>query len=93
MRALPWVLALLFGWYTLYSPLTLYLPTWYPDLWPTTGGGILMGTLIIGIAFRVATAFFPHGGGDVTLDLAGPSTKTEPRQTRHRPSLLSHSEH
>jgi hypothetical protein len=60
VRFLPWVLGLLFGWYTLYSPLALYLPGWYPDLWPTTGSGVLMGTLITGIALRVATAFFPR---------------------------------
>ncbi len=66
VRALPWVLALLFGWYTLYSPLTLYLPAWYPDLWPTTGGSVLMGTLIAGAAFRVAMAFFPRKTQDAT---------------------------
>jgi len=59
-RALPWFLSLLFGWYTFYSPLTLYLPAWYPDLWPTMGGAALMLTLIAGLAFRVATAFFPR---------------------------------
>lgn len=58
-RAVPWVLALLFGWYTLYSPLPLHLPAWFPDLWPTTGSSVLMGILISGIAFRAATAFFP----------------------------------
>lgn len=62
VRALPWVLALLFGWYTLYSPLTLFLPGWYPDLWPTTGSGVLMGTLIAGIALRLVMAFFPQEG-------------------------------
>jgi CubicO group peptidase (beta-lactamase class C family) len=79
MRALPWVLALLFGWYTLYSPLALYLPGWYPDLWPTTGSGVLMGTLITGIVFRVATAFFPRGTSRATSDLAEPSTMVESR--------------
>jgi CubicO group peptidase (beta-lactamase class C family) len=59
-RTLPWLLSLVFGWYTLYSPLTLYLPAWYPDLWPTIGSGVLMGTLMAGIAFRLATAFFPR---------------------------------
>ncbi|HKY48038.1 MAG TPA: serine hydrolase domain-containing protein [Acidimicrobiia bacterium] len=60
LRALPWVLALLFGWYTLYSSLALYLPGWYPDLWPTKGSGVLMFVLLAGITFRVATAFFPR---------------------------------
>jgi CubicO group peptidase (beta-lactamase class C family) len=70
MRGLPWVLALLFGWYTVYSPLPLYLPAWYPDLWPTTGSGVLMGILATGVAFRVAKAFFPRT--TATTDLAAP---------------------
>ena len=60
LRALPWVLALLFGWYTLYSSLALYLPGWYPDLWPTKGSGVLMFVLMAGTTFRVAAAFFPR---------------------------------
>jgi CubicO group peptidase (beta-lactamase class C family) len=72
-RTLPWVLALLFGWYTLYSQLPLYLPAWYPDLWPTTGGVVLMGTLIAGIAFRVATASFPRMAEDATAQSGGGS--------------------
>ncbi len=60
MRASPWALSLLFGWYTLYSPLTLYLPAWYPDLWPTTGSVVLMVTLVAGLAFRLGAAFFPR---------------------------------
>jgi hypothetical protein len=70
MRGLPWVLALLFGWYTVYSPLPLYLPAWYPDLWPTTGSGVLMGVLATGVAFRIAKAFFPRT--TATTDLAAP---------------------
>lgn len=65
LRVVPWVLALLFGWYTLYSPLELILPAWYPDLWPTTGSGVLMWMLEIGIAFRVVIAFFPRVQDDV----------------------------
>ena len=80
LRTLPWVLSLLFGWYTLYSPLTLYLPAWYPDLWPTKGSGVLMGVLIIGIVFRVATAFFPRSTADATLGPAEATTMLEPRQ-------------
>ena len=60
VRASPWALSLLFGWYTLYSPLTLYLPAWYPDLWPTTGAAVLMVTLIAGLVFRVATISYPR---------------------------------
>jgi CubicO group peptidase (beta-lactamase class C family) len=91
VRVLPWVLSLLFGWYTLYSPLTLYLPAWYPDLWPTTGGGVLMGILITGIAFRIVTAFFPPE--DATLGPAEPTTKIEQRPTRDRAiSSLTHSD-
>ena len=60
MRASPWALSLLFGWYTLYSPLPLYLPAWYPDLWPTTGSVVLMVTLIAGIVFRIASAYYPR---------------------------------
>lgn len=71
MRGLPWVLALLFGWYTVYSPLPLYLPAWYPDLWPTTGSGVLMGILATGVAFRVAKAFFPRT--TATTDLVAPN--------------------
>jgi hypothetical protein len=71
MRGLPWVLALLFGWYTVYSPLPLYLPAWYPDLWPTTGSGVLMGILATGAAFRVAKAFFPCT--TATTDLVAPN--------------------
>jgi CubicO group peptidase (beta-lactamase class C family) len=74
LRAVPWVLALLFGWYTLYSPLTLYLPAWYPDLWPNRGSGVLMATLMAGTAFRVAGAFFPRLVEDATSDSAEPST-------------------
>jgi hypothetical protein len=84
VRALPWVLSLLFGWYMLYSPLALYLPGWYPDLWPTTGSGVLMGTLITGIAFRVATAFFPRGRDGATSDPAEPSPMVESRHTRDK---------
>lgn len=70
MRVLPWVLALLFGWYTLYSPLTLYLPAWYPDLWATTGSGVLLSTLIAGVVFRVAAAYFPRLAFDKTANPA-----------------------
>jgi hypothetical protein len=62
MRSLPWLLSLLFGWYTLYSSWNFYLPAWYPDLWQTTGSAVLMVTLIVGLVFRVATAFFPLAG-------------------------------
>ena len=82
VRTLPWVLALLFGWYTLYSPLPLYLPGWYPDLWPTTGSGVLMGILMTGIAFRVATAFFPRSTEGANSDPAEPSPMVESRPTR-----------
>lgn len=84
MRALPWVVTLLFGWYTVYSPLTLYLPAWFPDLWPTTGSAVLMGILTLGIAFRVATAFFPRRAGHRTS--LGPPLpeRIESRPTRDR---------
>jgi CubicO group peptidase (beta-lactamase class C family) len=84
VRALPWVLSLMFGWYTLYSPLTLYLPAWYPDLWPTTGSGVLMGTLITGIVFRFATALFPRRGEDATEDPARRDIELETQQPRDR---------
>jgi hypothetical protein len=45
------VVALLFGWYTIYSSLPLYLPGWYPDLWRTTGSDVLMVTLAAWVAF------------------------------------------
>jgi hypothetical protein len=48
---LPWVGALLFGWYTVYSSLPLYLPVWYPDLWRTTGSDALMVTLAAWVVF------------------------------------------
>ena len=83
-RALPWVLALLFGWYTVYSPLTLYLPAWYPDLWPTTGSGVLIGTLTVGIAFRVASSFYPVGPEGATLGRTVASPGLETRQAPHR---------
>ncbi|HJQ95960.1 MAG TPA: hypothetical protein VJ935_09675 [Acidimicrobiia bacterium] len=88
MRALPWVVTLLFGWYTLYSPLTLYLPAWFPDLWPTTGGAVLMGILTLGIAFRVATAFFPRRAGHRTS--VGPPLpeRIESRPTRNWAFLI-----
>ena len=76
VRAVPWLLALLFGWYTLYSPLPIYLPAWYPDLWPTRGSGVLMGTLVAGITYRVATAFFPRLAAAPTPDPAEPSTES-----------------
>ncbi len=60
VRASPWALSLLFGWYTLYSPLPLYLPAWSPDLWPTAGGAVLMVTLLAGLVFRVAAAYHPR---------------------------------
>ena len=79
-RALPWVFALLFGWYTVYSPLTVYLPAWYPDLWPTRGVAVLMLTLIAGIAFRVALAYFPRIP-EVTTPVSQPDiTKLAPPQ-------------
>ena len=88
VRALPWVLALLFGWYTLYSPLTLHLPAWYPDLWPTTGSGVLMGTLITGVVFRVVTAFFPAAA---TSGPGAPSPTTESgRRCQSPPTVGCH---
>ena len=72
MRASPWALSLLFGWYTLYSPLPLYLPAWYPDLWPTTGSVVLMVTLIAGLAFRVAAAYHPR----LSVVAPGPARST-----------------
>jgi hypothetical protein len=48
---LPWVGALLFGWYTVYSSLPLYLPDWYPDLWRSTGSDALMVVLAAWVAF------------------------------------------
>lgn len=60
VRTSKWALALLFGWYTLYSQLTLRLPGWYPDLWPTTGSLVLMGTLVAGLVFSLASVFLPR---------------------------------
>jgi CubicO group peptidase (beta-lactamase class C family) len=51
VTVLPWVVALLFGWYTVYSSLPLYLPSWYPDLWRTTGSDAVMVTLTAWAAF------------------------------------------
>ena len=59
-RALPWAAALLFGWYTIYSPFPVYLPAGYPDLWPTIGAAVLMVVLVAGLAFRIVTAFVPR---------------------------------
>jgi len=59
-RALPWALAWLFGWYTVYSSFPLYLPPWYPDLWPTIGSRVLMLTLTAGFGFSLMRAFFPQ---------------------------------
>jgi CubicO group peptidase (beta-lactamase class C family) len=84
VRALPWILSLMFGWYTLYSPLTLYLPAWYPDLWPTIGSGVLMGTLTAGIIFRLAAALFPRRQDEMLEVLAEPGLKSKANQTRHR---------
>jgi CubicO group peptidase (beta-lactamase class C family) len=56
LAPLPWTIALLFGWYTIYSSLPLYLPAWYPDLWRTTGSDVLMVTLTAWVAFSVARA-------------------------------------
>lgn len=64
MRVSPWALSLLFGWYTLYSSWTLYLPAWFPDLWPTTGGAVLMVTLIAGITYKVSAAYYPRLSAD-----------------------------
>jgi amino acid transporter len=55
---LPWVGALLFGWYTIYSPLPLYLPDWYPDLWRTTGSDALMIALAAWVAFSGGRAIY-----------------------------------
>ena len=86
LRAVPWTLSLVFGWYTLYSPLTLYLPAWYPDLWPTNGSGVLMGTLMAGIVFGLAAAFFPrrHKILEVPAEAARISRRTK------RATALSH---
>jgi CubicO group peptidase (beta-lactamase class C family) len=47
----PWVGALLFGWYTVYSSLPLYLPDWYPDLWRSAGSDTLMVVLAAWVSF------------------------------------------
>jgi hypothetical protein len=87
MRGLPWLLALLFGWYTLYSSWPLHLPAWFPDLWPTKGGGVLMGILTTGFAFRVATAFFPRRTG-AAMSVPGAPT-AESSLVRDRALLMS----
>ncbi|HEX2421158.1 MAG TPA: serine hydrolase domain-containing protein [Acidimicrobiia bacterium] len=89
MRGLPWLLALLFGWYTLYSPWPLYLPAWFPDLWPTAGSAVLMGILATGFAFRIATAFFPRRTGDATPVPDAPTAEIESRLVRDRALLTS----
>jgi CubicO group peptidase (beta-lactamase class C family) len=65
--SLPWVAALLFGWYTVYSSLPLHLPGWFPDVYPTRGSLILTMTLIAWLIFALIKAFFPRQS-PVTVD-------------------------
>jgi CubicO group peptidase (beta-lactamase class C family) len=67
VMSLPWVAALLFGWYTVYSSLPLYLPGWFPDVYPTTGSLILTMTLIAWLNFALIKALFPRQS-PVTVD-------------------------
>jgi hypothetical protein len=46
-----------------------------PDLWPTIGSRVLLGTLMAWIAFRLATAFFPHRAAGAAEDPGQPSIK------------------
>jgi hypothetical protein len=78
--SLPWVVALLFGWYTVYSSLPLYLPAWFPDVYPTRGSLLLTMTLAAWLIFGLTKAFFPTW----TPVLAGESAITSP--TEDQPS-------
>ena len=60
LRVVPWLAALSFTWYTIYSSLPLYLPGWYPDFWPTIGSLVFVLILAGGIVFAVVRAFFPR---------------------------------
>jgi hypothetical protein len=59
LLGLPWLLWLLFTWYTIYSPLTLYLPAGFPDLWPTLGSHALMVVLLAWVTYSPVAAFLP----------------------------------
>lgn len=58
---LLWLLWLLFIWYTVYSPLPLFLPYGFPDLWPTLASRALMSWLFwtqrTGSPFRDCQSF------------------------------------
>ncbi len=60
LGALPWLLWLLFIWYTIYSPLPLYLPYAFPDFWNSPAVPILMIVLALWVGYRVMAAFFPR---------------------------------
>ena len=82
VRVLPWAVALLFGWYTVYSPFPVFLPAWYPDLWPTRGSAVLMVVLVAGLTFRIVTAFFPRHQPE-PVSRADASMLTPPQPVRH----------
>lgn len=55
---LLWLAWLLFIWYTVYSPLPLFLPYGFPDLWPTLGSRALMAVLVGWVIYSVVAAYF-----------------------------------
>ena len=61
---LPWLLWLLFIWYTVYSPLPLVLPHGFPDFWPSPAVLVLMIVLALWSAYRAVVAFYPRRMAD-----------------------------
>lgn len=55
---LLWLAWLAFIWYTIYSPLPLFLPYNFPDLWPTLGSKLLMAVITGWVIYSVVASFY-----------------------------------
>ncbi len=73
LPALPWMFWLLFNWYTVYSPLPVYLPAGFPDFWPSPATAVLLAVLAAWTAYRVAVAFTVRSPRPVIAGRAVPS--------------------
>jgi len=58
LSGLPWLLWLLFLVYTVYSPLALYLPSGWPDFWPTPGSHALVVVLAGWVFYSAVSACY-----------------------------------
>lgn len=59
LAGVPCLAWLIFIWYTVYSPLPLYLPHGFPDFWRSPAVDVLMTVLVLWVIYRALVAFFP----------------------------------